>query len=329
MRDNALDLSTGAPPGIPPRGIMDWRAATSVLRSRVFALRSPLFSLADDLVTTLFPSDCRVCGDPLLRTDSVPLSVPVCDLCLSRLLPQSKAYPSALCRCCGDALGMEGDRFAYPVEGVLCALCRQVPPPFERAAAYGVYEGALREMLHLLKYDGVRTLAQPLGAKLAEAVLLLEASPAFTGEVTVVAVPLFAGNQRRRGFNQSILLADEAIACLRTLRPQWKLTARHSLLRRVRETESQFNLSTKGRRRNLVGAFKVQDDAHILVGRDLLLIDDIFTTGATSRACSLALRRAGARRVWVATLAHAQKEQVALWSSGPNSGLNSGPGDFG
>jgi len=210
---------------------------------------------------------------------------------------------------------MESDRFAYPVEGILCALCRQTPPAFERAAAYGVYEGALREMLHLLKYEGVQTLAKPLGAKLAEAVLLLEGTAGFTGDLSVVAVPLFTGNQRRRGFNQSVLLADEAIARLRTLRPNWKLNARHGLLRRVRETESQFNLSTKGRRRNLVGAFKATDDANTLASRDVLLIDDIFTTGATSRACSLALRRAGVRRVWVATLARAQREQVALWSS--------------
>jgi ComF family protein len=213
---------------------------------------------------------------------------------------------------------MEADRFAYPVEGVLCAPCRKVPPPFERAAAYGVYEGALREMLHLLKYEGVRTLAKPLGAKLAEAILLLEASPGFTGDLSVIAVPLFTRNQRNRGFNQSVLLADEAIACLRKLRPNWRLTARYSLLRRVRETESQFNLSTKGRRRNLLGAFKVQGDANTLADRHVLLIDDIYTTGATSRACSLALRRAGARGVWVATLARAQKEQVALWNSGPD-----------
>jgi ComF family protein len=215
---------------------------------------------------------------------------------------------------------MESDRFALPVEGILCAPCRQVPPAFERAAAYGVYEGALREMLHLLKYEGVRTLARPLAAKLAEAVLLLEGSPEWTGELAVVAVPLFAGNQRRRGFNQSILLADEAIARLRPVRPNWKLTARHSLLKRVKETGSQFNLSTKGRRRNVLGAFKVQDDRNTLVGRDVLLIDDIYTTGATSRACSQVLRRAGARRVWVATLARAQKEQVALWSSGHDFG---------
>lgn len=216
---------------------------------------------------------------------------------------------------------MESDRFASPVEGLLCTPCRMAPPPFERAVAYGVYEDELREMLHLLKYDGVRTLAGPLGERLAKAVMLFEGSPQWTGNVAVVAVPLFAANGRARGFNQSVLLADEAIARLRRLRPAWKLAARHGLLKRVKATESQFNLSTRGRRRNLVGAFKVEDARNELAGRDVLLIDDIYTTGATSRACAGVLRRAGARRVWVATLARAQREQVEFWSSSS--------GDFG
>ena len=176
-------------------------------------------------------------------------------------------------------------------------------------------------MLHLLKYDGVRTLASPLGAKLAEAVMLLERSPQWTGDVAVIAVPLFGANGRARGFNQSVLLAVKAIARLRKLRPEWKLSALHEVLKRVKATESQFNLSTRGRRRNLIGAFQVEDPRNELLGRDVLLIDDIYTTGATSRACAGVLRRAGARRVWVATLARAQREQVEFWSS---SG-----GDFG
>lgn len=210
---------------------------------------------------------------------------------------------------------MESDRFAAPAEGLLCTPCRIAPPPFARAVAYGVYEDELREMLHLLKYDGVRSLAGPLGAKLAQAVMMFEGERDWTGDVSVVAVPLFAANARARGFNQSVLLADAAIARLKKLRPGWKLAARHGLLKRVKATESQFNLSMHGRRRNLVGAFAVDDARNDLAGRDVLLIDDIYTTGATSRACAGVLRRAGARRVWVATLARAQREQVEFWSS--------------
>jgi len=212
---------------------------------------------------------------------------------------------------------MESNRFAArtPSEGLLCTPCRRVPPAFDRAVAFGVYKNELREMLHLLKYDGVRSLAKPLAVRLAEAVLMLEREPGWTGHAAVVAVPLFAGARRQRGFNQSELLADEAVSALGKLRPTWRLAPQHGLLKRVKATESQFNLSDKGRRRNLIGAFKVHDEANSLIGRDVLLVDDIYTTGATARACSQVLRRAGANRVWVATLARAQKEQVALWES--------------
>ncbi len=315
MNDNALDVSTGAPPSGPPGrlpgGAVEWRATTAVLRSTVRAFTS----VVDDLVATVFPADCRACGGSLLRADSLRFDVPVCDLCLSRLSPQSETLVTALCRCCGEAMGMESDRFASPVEGLLCTPCRMVPPPFERAVAFGVYEDELRELLHLLKYNGVRRLAGPLGHKLAQAVMLFESASQWTGDVVVIAVPLFAANTRARGFNQSTLLADEAVSRLRKLRPTWKLAARHGLLKRVKSTESQFNLSTRGRRRNLVGAFKVEDARNELAGRDVLLIDDIYTSGATSRTCAQALRRAGVRRVWVATLARAQREQVEFWSS--------------
>jgi predicted amidophosphoribosyltransferase len=81
---------------------------------------------------------------------------------------------------------------------------------------------------------------------------------------------------------------------------------------RVRETESQFGLSTRERRRNLRGAFVVKDPAAVS-GREVLVIDDIYTTGATARECARVLRQAGALKVWVATVSRAQKEMVARW----------------
>jgi ComF family protein len=317
LNDNSLGCTPEAPPGQRQSGVEEWRAVSRVLRSMWppgppagwgKSMQTPgrvARAFVDDLVTTFFPADCRACGGPLLRAGSPS----ICDDCLSRLHEQS----ARLCVRCGEALDVDGLRFAgqYPAEGLLCSPCRMVPLEFERAVAYGVYDD-LRQMIHLLKYEGVRGAAKPLGGLLARVIERLEADAA--NELSVMAVPLFAAKQRHRGYNQTILLADAAMAELRRTRPHWKFLAAHNALKRVKNTESQFGLTASGRRRNLRGAFEVVDPAAV-TGREVLLLDDIYTTGATARECARVLRRAGASKVWVATLARAQKEMVALWSS--------------
>lgn len=234
---------------------------------------------------------------------------PVCEACLKSV----RAQTATLCRRCGEALDMEGVRYAgqFPLEGLLCAPCRRVPPSFERAVAYATYRNELREMIHLLKYERMAAIAKPLGRLLARSIETLEQEAA--PELLVVAVPLFPGKERERGYNQAVLLADAALAHLKTTRPSWRLVAAHTAIRRVKDTRSQFELTPKGRRNNLQGAFTVSDKSN-LVGREVLLVDDIYTTGATARACAQALRRAGAAKVWVATLSRAQPEMVASWN---------------
>ena len=179
-----------------------------------------------------------------------------------------------------------------------CGLCRRIPPPFVRAVAYGSYEGGLRELIHLLKFGGVRPAAKVLGRMLAEAVASLEAE--FPAEsVNLIPVPLHRTKFRQRGFNQAELIAR---AALKSASFGNRLHLRAAALERTRETVSQIGLTSHQRRANLRGAFRVaQPDA--VKGREVLVVDDVYTTGATVSECARVLRRAGASKVWVATVA--------------------------
>ena len=179
-------------------------------------------------------------------------------------------------------------------------------PPFVRAMAYGSYEGGLRELIHLLKYDRVRPAAGVLGRMLAEVIA------AFGSEfrsAVVVPVPLHSTKLRQRGFNQAEQIARAALKQLN--RPALKLATR--LLHRRRATESQTGLSDHQREQNVRGAFLVTA-AEQITGEDVVLVDDVFTTGATVSECARVLRREGADRVFVVTVARVLKAE-ATWAS--------------
>lgn len=205
-----------------------------------------------------------------------------------------------MCTRCGDALHAPAD----PTVSTLCRACRLAPPLFERAVSYGVYQGRMREAIHALKYDRLHPAARELGRMLAEAIAQLAGeAPA---RMLVVPVPLHRSKFAQRGFNQSRALAAEALRFLRRSHPQWRLTLAPSTLMRLRATESQAGLTPRRRRLNVRGAFSVSDPIQVK-GQHILVVDDILTTGATARAASQALRKAGAASVWVATLARAQR----------------------
>jgi len=205
----------------------------------------------------------------------------------------------AVCARCGDPLPADNTPKPDPD---LCRACHSVPPPFERAVAYGLYEDRMRAAVHALKYDRMHPAARRLGAMLAQAIVKLagQAPP----EMLVIPVPLHRLKHRQRGFNQARALAEHAIRALKRSHPAWRLTMAPKTLMRLRATGTQAGLSPHDRRLNVRGAFQVTD-AGAVRGRDVLLIDDIMTTGATARAASLALMRAETKSVWVATLARA------------------------
>jgi ComF family protein len=154
-------------------------------------------------------------------------------------------------------------------------------------------------MVHGLKYAGWHCLAEPMGIRMARAPLGEEAEE----EVEcVVPVPLSAVRRRQRGYNQAALLA-EVVARSR------QLPSRPELLERVKSTETQTALHPAERLANVAGAFRVPTTASAAVRRrHLLIVDDVWTTGATTLACAEGLLQAGARAVSVLTFARALPE---------------------
>jgi ComF family protein len=174
----------------------------------------------------------------------------------------------------------------------------------------------MKDAIHALKYDRLHPAARGLGRMLAEAIAQLAGDAPDT--LLVVPVPLHRSKHAQRGFNQARALAREALGSLAKSHPAWRLTLAPSALMRLRATGSQAGLTPRMRRLNVRGAFSVNDPAAV-AGKDILLVDDILTTGATARAAAQALKRAGANSIYVATLARARHEGYFRLNSADNA----------
>ncbi|MGQ0735575.1 MAG: ComF family protein [Acidobacteriota bacterium] len=195
------------------------------------------------------------------------------------------------CATCGKVL-------ESPLDGAVCEQCwRTVAAPgvffsligVPAAAAVGLYEGTLRDVIHALKYDGRRSVAPRLGRLLAD-----RGAEVLVGADAVVPVPLHWSRYRQRGFNQADVVARH-VGC-----PVWRV------LRRTTATRSQIDLPARARHENVRDAFgSRRHQARRLEGAVVVVVDDVITTGATIQACARVLRRAGAREVRALTAARA------------------------
>ena len=235
--------------------------------------------LVSELLALAFPPACAACGD-LMEEDA-----PFCPSCALATEP----VPVPGCSRCGEPVEEAGP----------CARCRFRPPAFLAAHAAFVHTGPLARAIHRFKYEGHSALALPLARALAaEAGPWLEGLRRRDSPPALVPIPLHRGRLLRRGYDQAGLLS-------RALSHATGLPLRSALLRRVRPTRRQVGLTEAQRTENLHQAFAVTAP---LPASPLLLVDDVLTTGATAQAASDALRAAGARAVYVLTLARAVGE---------------------
>lgn len=225
-----------------------------------------------------FPPQCSICGQPLGKN---PIDRP-CPSCLS----QMKIFSPPRCPRCG--LGF----YTSAGQDHLCSACLTEDWDFARARALGPYEGWMAEVISRFKFRGAARLARPLGTLMAE---YEDAEFPFSEFDLLVPVPLHRQRLRERGFNQSLLLA-------RRMAKVHSLPVNATVLQRIRHTQPQTELSGPERKKNIRQAFAVTRSAGI-VDKRVLLIDDVFTTGATVQECSKTLLKAGAKQVDVFTLA--------------------------
>ena len=257
----------------------------------------------DGLAAVLFPAPCRICGRALVEASRIP----VCRACLVSF----QRIEEPFCRCCGrpsPKVGAPGAPGAATVAAAyvvpqICRLCRAETYSFGVARSFAIYNDALGTAVILLKYEQVTTLGDWFAARLEETV-------ASCGEDlkadVVVPVPLHSDRLRERGYNQAEMIA-------RPLARRLGLKLESALLVRTRPRPSRLVLSRKERWESVRGAYAARAGARVDKLR-ILLIDDVFTTGATLDACARALKKAGAAEVKGVTVGRV----VPAWAASTN-----------
>lgn len=234
-----------------------------------------LRALGGALLDFAVPPHCSLCKAPLEEHERV-----VCEGCWSKV----QVITGSHCAACGSP----SDE-SVPA----CTHCENRTPHFDRARILSPFDETIQGLIHQLKYRGKRSIGRRLGAMLGA----LIASDGGSGDLDmIVPVPLHPSRQKERGYNQSALVAHAMEARL-------GVGVRTDLMARTRRTATQTKLNAAERAQNVAGAFEVRHPESVR-GREILLVDDVLTTGATVNACSKVLLEAGAKRVCLAALAH-------------------------
>lgn len=260
-------------------------------RKSYFSLSASKLTDKSSIIDILFPGLCPCCGEKPAGENTL------CRGCESSI---DYLYEFSVCYQCGAPFGYFAqhskgeDENRNAQRGNLCSKCLNGRYCFNKARSAALYQGAVRELLHGFKYEGKLKLLSALCE------IIIENPPLDLTEFDVlVPVPLFIGKLRQRQYNQSAELA-------KALGRHFGVRADLLGLVKTRDTAAQIEIKDEAkRRRNVRGAFKVRDGSPFKA-LNVLLIDDVFTTGSTSDECSKTLLKSGAHSVEVLTLARAR-----------------------
>jgi len=241
--------------------------------------------LASGVFNLFLPADCKICGQVL-----EPLNFSyICENCWDRV----KWLRMPHCSRCGKPF--PASLASREVPSLLCAECRQNLSPFKKIFAPTLYEGVMKEAIHLLKYRRKKGIMKRLEKILK--VYFFQTDLPFSKFDLVVPIPLHRKKLKERGFNQAELLA-------RVIATHFGLKLVKNNLKRVKATKSQTSLSKKQRIENIKGAFQFRNKDKFRA-KKILLVDDVYTTGTTVREAARVLKKAKVREAYVFTLARA------------------------
>lgn len=221
------------------------------------------------LAGLLYPSRCPMCGC---------LSAGICPVCVQKL----KYAEEPLCFQCGKPLDADEEEY--------CADCKKYTHMYTKGRGLFLYQGAIKESVYKIKYQNKREYLEYYGMAIVQK---LGAEIEKWNPQVLIPIPMYSRKQRKRGYNQSVILA-------RRLGELMNIPVCEDALKKVMDTREQKELSHRQRRSNLKNAFSLEKDCPIW--KSVMLVDDVYTTGSTIDAAAGVLREHGVRDIYFVTI---------------------------
>jgi len=236
--------------------------------------------LANSFLDLIYPRYCLICYTSLNNTDKKAL----CVECAEQI---EFIHQNTVCYKCGTDFG------PYATSETPCQECFYHPPRFTKAIGVARYQGIMRELIHKFKYAKEKVLLDELADLLIKR--WLKTNSSLPPIDLIIPAPLYHKKLKERGFNQSELLAER-------LHKTLGIPLELNNLIKIKLTPDQASLDSSARKKNLIDAFQVTNPQDI-DGKNILLIDDVLTTGATASEIARTLKKNGAKDVYVLVLA--------------------------